>query len=285
MRRTSSYPDITRYADTTSETELKLQKQRIVNTELKRLLIASVGDSLANRLEKLGKEKAHLNEQVNILTKQNAADAERIENLVIQGDIWKSKFLAARVVVNELSNWKDNISVKLLETQKNLSHLEEYSKKIFYTLHQADRTLASTIIEISPESESESLIHQRLRDASKCVAELLTNHHNDMYNFNQFTDLPEEPPSTPNMYTDKTHYTYTEIPDRHCSQEDCNHVLSFTDISQTSSVISEEDSFTGLEFSKIKNSNKPISRSYVGCKKSMFVGACKSCAEKEILHL
>lgn len=49
-----------------------------------------------SRLEKLAKEKAHLNEQVNILTKQNATDAERIENLVIQGDIWKSKFLAAR---------------------------------------------------------------------------------------------------------------------------------------------------------------------------------------------
>ena len=48
------------------------------------------------RLEKLGKEKAHLNEQLNILTKQTALDAERIENLVIQGDIWKSKFLAAR---------------------------------------------------------------------------------------------------------------------------------------------------------------------------------------------
>ena len=50
------------------------------------------------RLEKLGKEKAHLNEQLNILTKQTAFDAEKIENLVIQGDIWKSKFLATRYV-------------------------------------------------------------------------------------------------------------------------------------------------------------------------------------------
>ena len=37
-----------------------------------------------------------MNEQLNILTKQTALDAEKIENLVIQGDIWKSKFLAAR---------------------------------------------------------------------------------------------------------------------------------------------------------------------------------------------
>ena len=50
----------------------------------------------SSRLEKVAVEKALLNEQVSSLTKQVASDAERIESLSIEGDIWKSKFLAAR---------------------------------------------------------------------------------------------------------------------------------------------------------------------------------------------
>ena len=48
------------------------------------------------RLEDIAIEKTELNAQVNALTRQAASDAEKIENLAIQGDIWKSKFLATR---------------------------------------------------------------------------------------------------------------------------------------------------------------------------------------------
>jgi len=296
VRRTSSYPDITKHPDNVSETELKLQKQRIVNTELKRLLIASVGDTLANKLEKLGKEKAHLNEQLNILTKQTAFDAEKIENLVIQGDIWKSKFLATRVVVNELTVWKDAVTTKLHETQQTLKQFEEHSKRIYYTLHQADRTLATTIVEIDPAVKQDDFVLQRLKDASRCIAELLTNHSTEFYNFTQLSDLPSEPPTTPNMYTDSQHYDYSEIPDRLCDTECCNHSIegSCSDgklnglHSDTSSdfqkfSISETNSIPNNHTCKEMSGN--LTRSYTGCKKTMFVGGCKSCAEKDIIHL
>lgn len=294
VRRTSSYPDITRHADNASEAEIQLRKQRIVNTELKRLLIASVGDTLANKLEKLGKEKAHMNEQLNILTKQTALDAEKIENLVIQGDIWKSKFLAARVVVNELTVWKDAVTNKLSETQQTLKQFEEHNKRIYYTLHSADRTLATTIVEMDPVVKQDDIILQRLKDASRCVAELLTNHTTELYNVQQILDLPAEPPTTPNMYTDVQHYHYSEIPDRLCESDCCNHSLD----GRCTERKSEEDRTERVHQNGIRSdnsstpskqtlygSNKNVTRSYSGCKKTMFVGGCKSCAEKEILHL
>ena len=47
--------------------------------------------------------------------------------------------LLRRVVVNELTVWKDAVTTKLHETQQTLKQFEEHSKRIYYTLHQADR--------------------------------------------------------------------------------------------------------------------------------------------------
>ena len=44
-----------------------------------------------------------------------------------------------RVVVIELTAWKDSVTTKLHETQQTLKHFEDHSRRIYYTLHQADR--------------------------------------------------------------------------------------------------------------------------------------------------
>ena len=106
--------------------------------------------------------------------------------------------------------------------------------------------------------------------------------------------MPDEPPTTPNMYTDAQHYDYSEIPDRLCETDCCNHSLDGnctdrksaglqSDKSHQISPLSENNAMTINQNCKEMNGN--FTRSYAGCRKTMFVGGCKSCAEKEILHL
>lgn len=74
--------------------QLKFQVQ--VNSELKNLLVAAVGDDLQTKVNVLTEDKlqlarALLNSAHNITT-----HAEQIEYLANQSEVWRSKFLASR---------------------------------------------------------------------------------------------------------------------------------------------------------------------------------------------
>lgn len=76
------------------DTQLKFQVQ--VNSELKNLLVAAVGEDLQTRVNVLTEDKlqlarALLNSAQNITT-----HAEQIEYLANQSEVWRSKFLASR---------------------------------------------------------------------------------------------------------------------------------------------------------------------------------------------
>ena len=109
------------------------------------------------------------------------------------------------------------------------------------------------------------------------------------------------------MYTDTTLYTYHEIPERGNCGDCCNgHTSSegsegedeeaphkhlekggkhsekkHLNNSEKNHLSSEKSQNGGLVGERRTN----LALSYDACKKSMFVGSCKSCAEKEILHL
>lgn len=76
------------------ESQLKFQVQ--VNSELKNLLVAAVGEDLQTRVNVLTEDKlqlarALLNSAHNITT-----HTEQIEYLANQSEVWRSKFLASR---------------------------------------------------------------------------------------------------------------------------------------------------------------------------------------------
>lgn len=76
------------------DSQLKFQVQ--VNSELKNLLVAAVGEDLQTRVNVLTEDKlqlarALLNSAHNITT-----HAEQIEYLANQSEVWRSKFLASR---------------------------------------------------------------------------------------------------------------------------------------------------------------------------------------------
>jgi len=73
-----------------------------VNRELKKLLVASVGDDLQYHFERLSREKNHLILENEALGRSLAHTAEQLERMSIQCDVWRSKFLASRFDINKI---------------------------------------------------------------------------------------------------------------------------------------------------------------------------------------
>ncbi|XP_024409449.2 golgin-45 [Desmodus rotundus] len=82
----------------------QLRVQTEVNRELKKLLVASVGDDLQYHFERLAREKNQLVLENEALGRNTAQLAEQLERMSIQCDVWRSKFLASRVLADELTN-------------------------------------------------------------------------------------------------------------------------------------------------------------------------------------
>ncbi|XP_078487303.1 golgin-45 [Ciona intestinalis] len=83
-----------------------LQIQIQVNQELKRLLVASVGDELGYHYERLATEKAQLQIELDQMTEIAQKKTEEIERLEISCDVWRSKFLASRMQSDDANAWR-----------------------------------------------------------------------------------------------------------------------------------------------------------------------------------
>ena len=83
----------------------QLQIQTQVNAELKRMLVASVGEDMQYRLERLVNDKQRL--EFELINNNANLDrmADEIEQISIQCDLWRSKFLASKLMLDELSTW------------------------------------------------------------------------------------------------------------------------------------------------------------------------------------
>ncbi len=122
-----------------SELESRLKKQTDVNKELKRLLVASIGSNLQNSLNHLAQEKAVISHDLNISLEKLAENHEEIDRVSIECDIWRSKFLASRVMIDEIAGWKAQISQQLKESQRALQCIlkehAEINKLMFQSNH------------------------------------------------------------------------------------------------------------------------------------------------------
>ncbi|XP_047740133.1 uncharacterized protein LOC125179059 isoform X3 [Hyalella azteca] len=89
---------------TTLEDQLNVQAQ--VNSELKKLLVASVGEDVQGRMHCLTEDKARMATMIRRYSEKLDRDYEERERMTILCDVWKSKFLASSVLVEELGSWK-----------------------------------------------------------------------------------------------------------------------------------------------------------------------------------
>lgn len=83
------------------ESQLKFQVQ--VNTELKNLLVAAVGEDLQTRVNVLTEDKLQLARALLNSAHNLSTHTEQIEYLAGQSEVWRSKFLASRLVISIVS--------------------------------------------------------------------------------------------------------------------------------------------------------------------------------------
>lgn len=83
----------------------QLQIQTQVNAELKKLLVASIGEDVQYKMERLISDKLRLEIELENYSKQIEKINEEMEQVSIRCDLWRSKFLACRMMSDEASAW------------------------------------------------------------------------------------------------------------------------------------------------------------------------------------
>lgn len=167
--------------------ESQLHNQTKINAELKKLLVASVGEDLECRVQFLTEDKIKLAQDVNHYVQRLLADHEELEKLSIQCDVWRSKFLASSLIVDELAKWKAKLYHRYDETLEALhelleehQHLKEQLRSTYsylQSLHKSfDRTSAlsfhnhntpKTVLDLSVCTKKlSSSLHLRLLGSS-----------------------------------------------------------------------------------------------------------------------
>lgn len=101
----------------------QLEVQLQVNQELKKLLVASVGDDLQHRVERLTRDKALLSQEIGDYSKKMCEDYEYLDKISIQADMWRSKYLACRVMADELASSKAFYTSQFQECQMAIQKL------------------------------------------------------------------------------------------------------------------------------------------------------------------
>lgn len=123
------------------KTQLEVQLQ--VNQELKKLLVASVGEDLQHRVERLTRDKAILSKEIGDFSRKITDDYENLDKISILADMWRSKYLACRVMSDELASSKVFYIMQFQECQMALQQLlserlelREYLYNTCRILHQ-----------------------------------------------------------------------------------------------------------------------------------------------------
>ncbi|XP_010170558.1 golgin-45 [Antrostomus carolinensis] len=101
----------------------QLRIQTEVNRELKKLLVASVGDDLQYHFERMAREKNQLILENEVLGRNLSQLSEQLERMSIQCDVWRSKFLASRVMADELTNTRAILQRQTRDAQSAIQDL------------------------------------------------------------------------------------------------------------------------------------------------------------------
>lgn len=162
------------------ENQLKFQAQ--VNGELKTLLVAAVGEDLESRVQHLTQDKLSLARELLNSANHLTSHREHTEWLSGQCEVWRSKFLASSLMVEELARWKSALSNKILELKDTIKKLLDERCKVrqlSLSTHNNLLNLYEFTIYKSDIPDSEIILKKtnilETAKANKCVSELLQN--------------------------------------------------------------------------------------------------------------
>lgn len=125
----------------------QLRIQTEVNRELKKLLVASVGDDLQYHFERMAREKNQLILENEVLGRNLSQLSEQLERMSIQCDVWRSKFLASRVMADELTNTRAILQRQTRDAQSAIQDLlnerDQFRQEMIHTQKLLEELMVS----------------------------------------------------------------------------------------------------------------------------------------------
>ncbi|XP_053606091.1 golgin-45 [Plodia interpunctella] len=101
----------------------QLKQQAQVNKELKTMLVASMGEDLEIQVQSLNEDKKHLANALLNSAQHLSTHQEQTEWLAGQCEVWRSKFLASSLMVEELAQCKKLLTDKTENLQQAIKQL------------------------------------------------------------------------------------------------------------------------------------------------------------------
>ncbi|KAL8594762.1 hypothetical protein ACOMHN_047480 [Nucella lapillus] len=152
----------------------QLDVQLKVNAEIKRLLVASVGEDFERKVESLARDRAELAMEVGDFTRKMTEDYENLDQISIQADMWRSKYLASRVMVEELASARAFYSSQFQDSQQTLQELLNERYELRTTLLHPYKVLQQVKEAFDPlnSQKSHSLTSTNVLDLSKQIKQL-----------------------------------------------------------------------------------------------------------------
>jgi len=138
-----------------SEKQVKIQTQ--VNSEVKRLLVASVGEDIEARVDFLTQDKARLAADVITYNNKISRDWEEKEALHVESDIWRSKFLASTLILEEVSRTKQNNEARCQQLEHASRRLLVERNEVRGLLATSQAVVAKLIASFDPLSRNNPL--------------------------------------------------------------------------------------------------------------------------------
>ncbi|KFM74143.1 Golgin-45, partial [Stegodyphus mimosarum] len=138
------------------ELESQFRIQTEVNADLKKMLIASLGEDMQLKVQYMTEDKARLGMNVLQFSEQLQQKNEEIDRLSVQCDVWKSKFEASSLMVDDLAGWKVTLTRKLNETLQAINSMFKEHEVIYEQLYTTYRILEHTLAAFEPSAKETS---------------------------------------------------------------------------------------------------------------------------------
>ncbi|XP_030059704.1 golgin-45-like [Microcaecilia unicolor] len=126
----------------------QLRVQTEVNRELKKLLVASMGDDLQYHFERMAREKNQLILENEALGRNMAQLSEQLERMSIQCDVWRSKFLASRVMADELKNVRMILQRQTRDAQSAIQDLMNEREQFRHEMINTQKLLEQLLVSL-----------------------------------------------------------------------------------------------------------------------------------------
>ncbi|KAL2739177.1 golgin-45 [Vespula maculifrons] len=142
--------EIQKLKEENSQLENQLKFQAQVNGELKNLLVAAVGEDLETKVHLLTEDKLQLARALLNSAQHLSTHQEQTEWLAGQCEVWRSKFLASSLMVEELARWKAALRQRTTDLQESIKRLLEERKNIRDASLKTYRTLSILLESFDP---------------------------------------------------------------------------------------------------------------------------------------